>query len=283
MTKLQFITRLSSIADRYDGLLCDAWGVIHDGVRAFPGVDEALTKFRAARGPVVILTNAPRANEIIPPQLDRVGLSRSAYDAVVTSGDATRAAIENFLPKPAFKIGPQKDETLYKGMSVSWTTLEKAEFIVCTGLIDDAHEEPEDYADLLSRAAARKLPMICANPDVVVRWGGRLVYCAGALAEAYEKRGGAVIYGGKPHRPIYELAFARLQEAAGRALDRARILAIGDGAKTDIAGANNSGLDALFVAHEGGVHQGAADEATIAAALAAAGAHAEFWSTRLAW
>lgn len=283
MTAAKFIQRLSEIADRYEGLLCDAWGVIHDGVCVFAGVEEALTKFRATRGPVVVLTNAPRPSEIIPPQLDRVGLSRGAYDSVVTSGDATRAAIEKFSRRPAFKLGPAKDEALYKDMNVSWSPLEKAEFIVCTGLVDDDRESPDDYADLLDRASARRLPMICANPDIVVRWGGRLIYCAGALAAAYEQRGGDVIYGGKPHRPIYDLAFLRLEEAAGRVLDRRRVLAVGDGPKTDILGAERCGIDALFVVHEGGVHEGDATEETVAASLAEAGAAAKFWSTEFRW
>lgn len=283
MTPPSSIRRLSEIAERYDALLCDAWGVIHNGVTVFPGVEKALSKFRATRGPVVVLTNAPRPSEIIPPQLDRIGLARGAYDAVVTSGDATREAIRRLLPSEAFKLGPDKDEKLYEGLGVRFAPLEAADFIVCTGLVDDQRETPDDYAGLLARAAARRLPMICANPDVVVRWGERLVYCAGALAQSYERLGGEVIYGGKPHAPIYELAFRRLDEAAGRKIDRRRILAIGDGVATDIAGANRNGLDALFVAGEGGVHTGAADPASIEAAFAHAGVHAEFAATGLSW
>ena len=279
----RFLAHLSDIASDYDALLCDAWGVIHDGVRVFAGVDEALTRFRATRGPVIVLTNAPRPNDIIPPQLDRLGLSRGAYDGVVTSGDATRASILTFLPKPAYKLGPDKDEALYRGIDVSFAPLEQAEFIICTGLVDDAHETPDDYSDLLSRAAALGLTMICANPDMVVRWAGRLVYCAGALAQTYERLGGAVIYGGKPHEPIYRLALARLSETAGREIDAGRALVIGDGAATDIAGANAHGFDALYVAHESGVHEGAIDGAAVSAALGAAGAHARFWTTALRW
>jgi HAD superfamily hydrolase (TIGR01459 family) len=278
-----FINGLCEIASRYDALLCDAWGVIHDGVRLFPGVDEAMTEFRRARGPVLVLTNAPRPSAVIPGQLDRIGLPRAAYDGVVTSGDATRAAIAAMLPKPAFKLGPEKDDGLYDGFDVSFAPLEGAAFIICTGLFDDQSESPADYQDLLERAAARNLPMICANPDIVVRWGGRLVYCAGALAQIYERLGAAVIYGGKPHRPIYDVALKTLSERAGREIERARVLAVGDGLKTDIAGANAQGIDALYIAGEGGVHDGAADDAAIAAALRKEGAHAAYAAKGLVW
>lgn len=279
----RFIHRLSDIAERYDALLCDAWGVIHNGVRLFDGVEEALVAFRKRRGPVVILTNAPRPSSIIPAQLDRIGLSREAYDGVVTSGDATRAAIESLLPRRVYKLGPDKDEMLYAGLKVEFAPLDSAEFIVCTGLVDDARETAADYADILAHAAARELPMVCANPDTVVRWGDRLVYCAGALAEAYEKLGGEVIYGGKPHAPIYDLACDRLEAFARRPLDRRRILAVGDGVKTDIAGAQRNGFSSLFVAGAGGVHDGAADEMSIGKTLERAAVAADYASTGLLW
>jgi HAD superfamily hydrolase (TIGR01459 family) len=278
-----FIRRLSEVADGFDALLCDAWGVIHNGVRLFEGVEEALSTFRERCGPVVILTNAPRPSSIIPAQLDRIGLSRAAYDAVVTSGDATRAAIEALLPRAVYKLGPDKDESLYAGFDVEFAPIERAGFIVCTGLVDDSHETPADYAALLERAAAMKLPMVCANPDIVVRWGDRLIFCAGALAQAYEKIGGEVVYGGKPHPPIYDLACNRLEAIARKPLDRRRILAIGDGVKTDIAGANQNGFSSLFVAGDGGVHEGEADEASIARSLERAGASADYASTGLSW
>jgi HAD superfamily hydrolase (TIGR01459 family) len=277
------IDRLSAIAPAYDALLCDAWGVIHDGRRLFPGVEEALQEFRARRGPVLILTNAPRPNEIIPPQLDRLGLARAAYDGVVTSGDATRAEIESRLAAPAYRIGPQKDDPLFEGLAIRFAPLEEAGFIVCTGLEDDAVETPEDYREVLARAATRDLLMVCANPDKVVRWGGRLVYCAGALAELYEGLGGRVVYGGKPHPPIYRLALARLAVVAGRPVPPERILAVGDGVATDIVGANRAGIDAVFIAGADGIHEGAHSPAAIAAALGAAGAHAVAAMERLQW
>ncbi len=274
---------LSDIAADYDALLCDAWGVIHDGVRLFPGVEDALTRFRARRGPVIILTNAPRPASVIPPQLDRLGLARAAYDGVVTSGDATRAAIRKFAGAPLFKIGPEKDEKLYEGLSVEFAPLDRAGAIICTGLFDDERETPDDYRAMLTDAAARGLPMVCANPDIVVRWGDRLIYCAGALAALYASLGGDVIYGGKPYPPIYDLALQHAAHAAGNAVGRARILAIGDGVATDIAGANRNGLASLYIAGAGGVHEGAGDEASVVHALGAGGVTADFWMPGLVW
>lgn len=272
------IERLAPLAANYDALLCDAWGVIHNGVDLFDGAREALERFRAERGPVIVLTNAPRPSSIIPPQLDRLGLPRAAYDAVVTSGDATRAAIVARLPAPAYRLGPEKDDKLYEGVDIRFAPLEEADFIICSGLVDDQRETPDDYRPLLQEAAARQLPMICANPDIVVRWGGRLVYCAGALAQVYEALGGEVIYGGKPHAPIYELALRKISEIRGAPIDARRVLALGDGVGTDIVGANNQGIDAVFVAGADGIHEGEANEA-----LSRAGARAVAVMERLAW
>lgn len=244
-------------------MLCDAWGVIHNGVELFPGVAAAMVRFREERGPIIILTNAPRPSSIIPAQLDRLGLPREAYDAIVTSGDATRAEIERRLPAPAFRIGPAKDEALFEGLDLNFVSLEEAKFIICTGLENDQREEPEQYRELLAAAAARDLPMICANPDIIVNWGGRMIWCAGALAEIYAGLGGAVVYGGKPHAPIYRLAMETVEKIRGTRAAKSRLLAVGDGMKTDILGANREGIDALFVAGGGGVYVGEADGAEL--------------------
>ncbi len=232
---------------------------------------------------MVILTNAPRPSAIIPPQLDRLGLPRSAYDGVATSGDATRAAIARRLPDPAFRIGPAMDDPLFEGLAIDFRPLDEAAFIICTGLNDDEREEPEAYRDLLSRAAARRLPMICANPDIIVNWGGRMVWCAGALGELYEALGGEVIYGGKPHWPIYELALDQIEKARGAPTPRSRILAIGDGLMTDIKGADNHGFDAMLITGEGGVHEGGSDLASVTAKLNEAGLGAVAIAEALRW
>lgn len=253
MEQLKVINHLREIAPAYKALLCDAWGVLHNGVALFDGVETALVNFRKHHGPVLILTNAPRPSDIIPAQLDRLGLSREAYDGVVTSGDAIRAEIINRLPAPIYRLGPEKDDPLFKGLDLNFTALEEAEYIVCTGLFDELGERVEDYTDLLQRGVARNIEMICANPDIVVRLGDQLIYCAGALAALYQKLGGRVIHGGKPHKPIYRLALEQLRALAPDLADRS-ILAIGDGLDTDIAGANRQGLDALYIYGGGGVH-----------------------------
>jgi HAD superfamily hydrolase (TIGR01459 family) len=268
---IKIINGIGDLTGRYDALLCDAWGVIHNGVELFPGAADAMVRFREGGGTIVILTNAPRPSSIIPAQLDRLGLAPAAYDAVVTSGDATRAEIERRLPASAFRIGPAKDDPLFDGLSIDFAPLERAEFIVCTGLENDHREEPEDYREVLTAAAARELPMICANPDIVVNWGGRMIWCAGALAEIYAELGGNVVYGGKPHAPIYRLAMSAIASARGAPVEKSRVLAIGDGLKTDIAGANAEGVDALFVAGAGGVHIGGADLQAISDRLDEAG------------
>lgn len=277
------IDRLSVLARDYDALLCDAWGVIHNGVKLFDGAAEVLDAFRRTRGPVIILTNAPRPHRIIPPQLDRLGLPRDAYDAVVTSGDATRAEIEKRSGQLAFRIGPAKDEGLFEGLSIGFSSLDRADYLICTGLNDDSKDAPEDYRELLAAAAARGLVMICANPDIVVRWGERMIYCAGALAEIYEKLGGPVAYAGKPHPPIYELALQRIADIAGRRIAQGRVLAIGDGVMTDIKGANGQGVDAVLIAGAGGVNDGELSSIGLATTLHNAGARVVAVMERLQW
>lgn len=265
MTGAPLIHHLSEIADAYDALLCDAWGVIHNGKTLLPGAQDALRRFRAARGPVVVLTNAPKPSGVIPAQLDRLGLARDAWDDIVTSGDATRAEIAALGAAPAYRIGPAFDDPLFEGLDVNFAPLEDAEAIICTGLNDGFTETPDHYRDGLRDAAARGLPMICANPDIQVNWGGRLMWCAGALAQIYQSHGGAVIFGGKPHAPIYRLARQRLA-SAGLA-PGAAILAIGDGLHTDILGANKAGVDAVLVAGHGGLLEGASEKGAVDQAL----------------
>ena len=280
---MELISGLSAVASRYDAVLCDAWGVIHNGVTLFEHVEEAMVEFRRSQGPLVILTNAPRPSSIIPAQLDRLGLSSEAYDDVVTSGDATQAEIKKRSGRLAFRLGPDKDDALYEGTDTVFAPLEEADFIVCTGLKDDQREQPEVYRPMLKEAAGRGVEMICANPDIVVNWGGRIVYCAGALAEIFADEGGKVVFGGKPHGPIYDVAFERILSAAGRNIPREKILVIGDGLATDIRGANNHNLDVLFISGEGGIHDGAHDSEAIDALFAAENVHAQYGMQALKW
>jgi HAD superfamily hydrolase (TIGR01459 family) len=243
----RLIAGLSDIASGYDALICDVWGVIHDGKTAHPAAAEALKQFRKKHGPVVLLTNAPRLTSEVAAQCAQYGLPEGCYDAIVSSGAAARGELERRGADglPLYYIGPDKDLPLLEGLGLKLTGIADARIAFCTGLVDDLTETPPDYADRLAAMRARDLTMICANPDLVVHRGPQLCYCAGALAREYEKLGGTAIYYGKPHLPIYDAALAKVAGAK-------KVLAVGDGLFTDIAGANKAGLDVLFIAD--GVH-----------------------------
>ena len=246
------IDGLRDVAKDYDALICDVWGVLHNGQIPFAETVEALRIFRKTRGPVVLLTNAPRLATDIGLQFDRIGVPRDCYDALITSGEGARAELIRHIPsgKPLklFNLGPDRDRAVRDGLNIVLTEPEDAELVLCTGLFDDEHEGPDDYRTLLQAFRKRGLRLLCANPDVVVRRGETIVYCAGAIARTYEEMGGEVKYFGKPYPPVFELARARAQ-ALGQGN---RLLVIGDGLETDIKGANAMGWDALFVL--GGIH-----------------------------
>ncbi|MGH6925584.1 MAG: TIGR01459 family HAD-type hydrolase [Propylenella sp.] len=241
------VAGLKELAGEYDSLLCDVWGVLHNGVAAFPSAVDALRRFREAVGPVVLITNAPRPYPSIREQLRRLGVPDEAYDTAVTSGDVTRAVIAKRPGVKLLPLGPDRDLPFYEGLDVAFASEAEAELICCTGLVDDTTETPETYRPLFERLIARKLTMVCANPDIVVERGDKLVYCAGALARLYAEMGGEAILVGKPHAPIYEAAKRLLADLGGD-----RVLAIGDGLPTDIRGAVDNGIPALFVT--GGIH-----------------------------
>jgi len=274
------IDSLDQIADRYDAVLCDLWGVVHNGRRAFPAAVTALQRFRARGGTVVLISNVPKPRDPIGGQLDRLGVGRDAWDEIVTSGDAIRAELARRAPGPMYRIGPGEDDVLWAGLGLSETRdVAAAGFLAISGLDDPLTQTPADYLPLLALAQARGLELLCANPDIVVKVGERLIWCAGAVGAEYDKLGGATILAGKPHPPIYALAEAELQARRGL-VDKARILAIGDGAATDVLGANRYGVDALFIAS--GIHgealikDGALSMAAVGQTLAEAGAHARY-------
>jgi HAD superfamily hydrolase (TIGR01459 family) len=277
---------LSDLAPRYDAILCDVWGVLHNGVAAWPGAIEALSAFRKQGGHVVMITNAPRPHGPVLEQLARLGVPQGVFDKVLTSGDVTRGLITE-KSKRVFHIGAPRDLTLYEGLDVELVSKDEADSVVCTGLVDDRTETPEDYAPLLAELAARKLPFICANPDIVVEMGDRLLWCAGALARDYETLGGQAFMMGKPHPHIYRSARQMLEELAGRKLDPARILAIGDGMPTDVRGAQNAGLDLLYIS--AGIHAveygdvEMPDELRLSDFLAHHQAAPAAWMPRLKW
>ena len=254
MTAPKQTAGLSALASDYDVLLCDVWGVIHNGRESFPEPCAALARFRAERGPVILISNSPRPCGPVIEQLDGLGVPREAWSHIVTSGDATRLLLAERAPGPAWKIGPDRDDALYAGLTVEFSDLAHAAFISVTGPYDDETDEPADYRDRFVACVARDLEMICANPDIVVQRGEKLIYCGGALAQLYESLGGRVTMAGKPYPAIYELSLAKAAEALGRPVDPARVLCIGDGLPTDVRGANARGLDVLFVAS--GIHGG---------------------------
>jgi len=274
------IDRLDQIADRYDAVLCDLWGVVHNGRRAFPAAVTALQRFRARGGTVVLISNVPKPRDPIGGQLDRLGVGRDAWDEIVTSGDAIRAELARRAPGPMYRIGPGEDDVLWAGLGLSETRdVAAAGFLAISGLDDPLTQTPADYLPLLALAQARGLELLCANPDIVVKVGERLIWCAGAVGLEYDKLGGTTILAGKPHPPIYALAETELQARRGL-VDKSRILAIGDGASTDVLGANRYGVDALFIASgihgEALIQDGALSITAVAQTLAEAGAQARY-------
>lgn len=236
---------LTALYEDYDVFLSDVWGVVHDGVKAYPAAVRALQAARQAGKKVILITNSPRPRDGVITQLRALAVPDDCYDNIVTSGDVTRELIRE-MPRQIFHIGPERDHMLYEGLDVELTEEYEAAAVVCTGLFDD-RETPQDYQPLLQRLRSRNLPFVCANPDITVYHGGQMVWCSGALARDYAQLGGRTFIAGKPYRPIYDVA----QQLAG-SHDKARILAIGDGILTDVKGAEQNGLDILFIG--GGVH-----------------------------
>jgi len=283
------LPRLSAVAAHYDILLCDVWGVIHNGRESWPGPCDALSRFNRQGGHVVLISNSPRPADGLVGQMDALGVPRDAWRTVVTSGDATRMELAKRAPGPAWLIGPDRDQPLYDGLDLETATgPEDAAFISVTGPNDDEVETPEDYRERFVPAVERNLEMICANPDRVVQRGDRLIYCAGSLADLYESMGGRVTMAGKPFAPIYDLALAEAERLLGRAVTRSRVLCIGDGVVTDVLGAEAQGLDCLFIAQ--GIHgdaargaDGALDAARAADLLAAESTRARYAALDLGW
>ena len=247
-TQIPILASMRGLAPSSEAWIVDIWGVMHNGASAFEMAAAACTKFRQAGGTVVLLSNAPRPFAAVVAQLDGFGVARTAYDAGVTSGDVTRAMIASWQGRAVLHIGPARDRGLFEGFSIDFTDALGAEVIVCSGLFDDTKETPHDYAELFTGLVARRVPMICANPDLMVERGDTLVYCAGALAAEYAAIGGEVSYAGKPHWPVYERALAAINGLKGRPVAKDKVLAIGDGIETDLRGAHLAGLRSVFIA-----------------------------------
>jgi HAD superfamily hydrolase (TIGR01459 family) len=280
------IPHFSTLAPDYDALLCDVWGVVHNGIAAHAHACDALMRARARGATVVLITNAPRQSEVVARQLDKLHVPRETYDAIVSSGDVTRAVIEARPGQSLFHLGPKRDRSIYAGLA-QLTPLESADYVVCSGLDNDDVETPEDYRARLQTMLARKLLMVCGNPDAVVERGDKLVYCAGSIADLYATMGGEVLYAGKPYRPIYDMALAKAQAAAGAKIATSRVLAIGDSVRTDLKGARSIGVDFLFVTS--GIHaeelggREQPDSQALNATFAAAGDRPKAVMRQLTW
>ncbi|PWE81167.1 HAD family hydrolase [Bradyrhizobium sp. SUTN9-2] len=252
MTALHFAEGLRELVGGVEVVLSDIWGVVHNGLEFFPEACEALHTYRSRGGTVILITNAPRPADSVQRQLRKLGVPDETYDTIVSSGDLTRLYVAEHPGRKMFWLGPERDNSIYRGLDAVTAPLEQADYIVCTGLYDDETETAEDYRGMMLQARERKLTLVCANPDIVVERGDRLIYCAGAIAELYRELGGEVIFYGKPHRPIYERAMALAGERQGYQIDRKKVLAIGDSVRTDLTGAREFGIDCLFVTR--GIH-----------------------------
>ena len=278
------IQSLNDIVKHYDVILCDVWGVLHNGVSAFADASIALKAARENGLTVVLITNSPRPYPGVMRQIEGLGVLPDAYDRIVTSGDVTRKLISEG-PKKIYFIGADRDHPLLDDLGTTLVGEDEAEIVVCAGFVDDETETPEMYRELLARLVARQLPMICANPDLVVERGHRLIPCAGALAQVYEELGGDTLIAGKPHKPIYSASLAIAEQCRGP-VDHARVLAVGDGMPTDVRGAISEGLELLYIS--AGIHAreymngDTTDEAQLDGFLERHQARPRWWMPRLA-
>lgn len=243
-----------ALLSRYDVLFCDVWGVVHNGISAFRGACAALSRFRSEGGTVILVSNAPVPKQRVADMLALRHVPRDAWDDIVSSGDIALDHVTGRGFKKLYCIGPQdRDQALFKALQANSVALEDAEAIICTGLNDDRNETPEDYRPLLERALEHNLPFVCANPDLIVDVGGTILFCAGAIADIYERMNGPVFWAGKPHLSAYETAHHKAEALRDTNVPRRKALVIGDAIRTDLKGAQNFGCDALFVAS--GIHR----------------------------
>ncbi|MDH3667427.1 MAG: TIGR01459 family HAD-type hydrolase [Paracoccaceae bacterium] len=244
----QIVTSLDRIWAPYRALFVDLWGCYHNGITPYPAAVAALQAYRAQGGIAILLTNAPRPAGHVERFLDRIGAPKDSYDGIMSSGGACQRALASGDYGRAFHyVGPDRDRHMLSGVGLDDMPLGQADGILLTGLRDDMTETPDDYAAEIAEWKARALPVLCANPDLIVDRGEQRLFCAGALALAYEQAGGEVIWFGKPHGPTYEQTFGLLAEIAGEDIPKAQVLAIGDGIQTDVKGGLDYGLDVLFI------------------------------------
>ncbi len=251
---IPILTSVAGVSENRKAWLCDVWGVLHNGVTVFAPAIEACRAFKQRGGEAVLISNSPKPSEAVLDHLDSLGVPRDCFNALVTSGDVTRGFVETYSGEPLFHLGPERDRCLFDGLDVEFALAPKAVVIVCTGFFDEENEVAEDYDGMLAEFAARRVPMICANPDLVVERGSKLLPCAGLLAERYAALGQTVVQAGKPYRPIYEAALRKLTKL----LPKSEILAIGDGIDTDIKGASGQEIDSIYIASRVHIADGSA-------------------------
>lgn len=282
------LTGFNHIASQFDVALCDIWGVLHNGVKAYAAASQALKAFRDHGGTVILVSNAPRPGLDVVPLLDKFGVDRLAYDGIVTSGDVTHTMLKASQWKSYHWIGPERDGELFRGLTMQSVSIDDADVVVCTGLLDDNTETAEDYRATCEQIRNRNLPFLCANPDIVVERGSEIIHCAGAIAQIYEELGGHVIYAGKPYKPVYDAALEVASSLNRKLPDLSRTLMIGDAIRTDVAGARNLGCASLFVMrgihmHELGLHNGALEDRSFERFIATAAHKPDYAIDMLAW
>lgn len=285
------VARLSELAARYDAFILDLWGCLHNGVRPYPGVVDAMRQLRARGKQLLVLSNAPRRAQSVAENLPRFGLDPALFDHVLTSGEMAWRALaapsddwHRALGRRCLRIGPGRDSSMLEGNDlIRAEGVDDADFLLATGPMDDSFGLAE-HESLLAAARARDLPMVCANPDLVVVRGEERLICAGALARRYGELGGAVRHHGKPFASVYVEALAMLG-----GFERARILAIGDGLMTDVKGASEAGIDSALIpggilGEPLGIAMGAIpDPAMLAPHFAAAGVAPTYLLAEVAW
>ena len=236
------LDHLSDIYERYDTFVIDLWGVIHDGVALNSKAIEAVDKLRNNSKKIIFLSNAPRPSLRVINFLLKMNMDKKYLENVMTSGEAAMYAInQNKFGKFFFHLGPERDSNIFEKVKVNKTTIEKCDYILCTGLFDERETKLDWYKKFLKNHTFKK--MVCTNPDLTVHRGEKEEFCAGYIAKIFEELGGKVIYYGKPYKEIYKLCFSRNE----------KVLAIGDNLRTDIKGANNLNIDCLFISD--GVHR----------------------------
>lgn len=246
LQEIKKINNFQDIEDNYDALICDVWGVIHNGRELFEGVNDCLVNFRSKQKPVVLLSNAPRPSKYIERMLNQLGLDRKSYNEIVTSGDLTMSVLnESHYGSKCYHIGPDRDLNIFDGVNVSRVSFEESDFLFVTGLFDDETEDENSYSSILYEAKKRNLKLVCANPDIVVQRGEKLIPCAGAISKKYKEIGGKVVNIGKPFSPIFDKAVNLIKGINEN--QNPRTIVIGDGLETDIKGANILKMDSLLV------------------------------------